>query len=97
MNPHTTYGWFFRVPVRFAGQGLINAKYSLTSNGAIIKVKNAVHVKFIRDQLGKSPDQSEIIAPMEAVKVINGNIPDDYTYRFPASEYLHLRQLYQDV
>jgi len=97
VNPYTTYGWFFRGPVRFAGQGLINAKYSLTKNGAITKVKNAVHVRLIRDQFGKFPDEFEIIAPMEAVKVISGDIPDDYTHHLPASEYLHLRQIYQDV
>ena len=95
VNPNTTYLWFFRGPVRFVGQGLFNAKYSLTSNGAIIKVKNSGHVRMVPQQYGMFPDSFEIIAPMAAVKAVIGKVPDEYMHHLPASEYLRLREVYQ--
>lgn len=90
------YGWFFRGVVRFAGQGLINAKYSIVSDGSIIKVKNKAHIRLVPDKM-KLPDSFEIIAPTEAVIVMSGIIPDDYIHYLPASEYLRLRLIYHGV
>ena len=95
MDPNTAQGWFFRGLVRFAGQGFINAKYSLVCNGTVIKVKNSAHVRLIQDQFGKFPDEFNIIAPTGAVNIVSGVIPDHYTCYLPASEYLELRKIYQ--
>ena len=95
MNPFTTYGWFFRGPVRFVSQGFITARYSLTVDGTIIKVKNSVHIRLIPGQAVPFPDIFEIIAPVEAVTVINGSVPDSYMHHLAASEYLNLRRVYQ--
>ena len=86
-------GVFFKGKVRFIGQGIFNAKYSIVDNGAIIKVKNSTHVRLF-DQYEKWPDSFEIIAPLYAVSIKNGNIPADYLQHKNANEYLSLRMIY---
>ena len=91
------YGDFFKGYVRFISQGFINAKYSIVDNGSIIKVKNSTHIRLIVNQYSQFPDQFEIIAPMEVVKLISGEIPRSYIKYLNASEYLRLRKQYQGV
>jgi hypothetical protein len=97
MNNGNIYGWFFRGEVRFVHQGIFNAKYSLVANGSLIKVKNGVHIRLIQNQYGVFPEAFEIIAPMDAVVLINGSIPEDHIHYLPASEYLNLRFLHHGV
>lgn len=86
-------GDFFKGNVRFISQGIFNAKYSVLESGAIIKVKNSTHVRLI-NQFGVWPDFFEIIAPMGAVKVQSGKIPNHYIEYLNANEYLRLRMQY---
>jgi hypothetical protein len=85
------YGYFIRGPVRFVGQGPEYSKYSLVANGNIIDVHVAVHIRLIENLFGIYPDSFDIIAPMDAIVVMDGEIPADQIYYFPASEYLKLR------
>jgi hypothetical protein len=88
-------GWFFFGYVRFISQGFLSAKYSITENGSIIKVKNSAHVRMINDQFGKFPDEFQIVAPTEAVTEITGEVPDSYNKMMRAIEYVVIQNRYQ--
>ncbi len=92
----TIYGDFFKGYVRFIAlsDDAVDSPYSLVSNGSIIAVNNGVHLRLIENQTGAFPDSFEIIAPMDAVKVLRGNLTEEYIHYLPASEYLKLRQYY---
>jgi hypothetical protein len=94
MDLENVVGYFFKGEVRFAGQGLFNAKYSLVANGSIIKVNNGAHVRLIANQFGRFPDSFEIIAPMDAIKVISGSIPEYLVHYQSCSEYLYYRKVH---
>lgn len=96
MNIGNIRSEFFKGKIRFVSQGIFNAKYSIINNGAIIKVKNSTHVRLIENQT-HFPDVFEIIAPMGAIVVLNGKIPDSYIHWLLASEYLRYRMIYQGV
>jgi hypothetical protein len=96
MNIGNIRGDFFKGNIRFISQGLFNAKYSIVDNGTIIKVKNSTHVRLTHNQ-SHFPEIFEIIAPLDAVQVINGSIPDYYIHSLLASEYLRYRMIYQGV
>ena len=88
-------GWFFYGYVRFISQGFRSAKYSITENGAIIKVKNGAHVRMINNQFGMFPDEFQIVAPTEAVTEITGEVPDSYNKMMRAIEYVAIQNRYQ--
>ena len=90
-------GEFFKGHVHLLSQGIINAKYSVVENGAIIKVMNSTHVRMLENQYGDFPYAFEIIAPMDAVTTIDGEIPADHIKYLPASTYLHYRKIYIGV
>ena len=91
------YGDFFKGYVHLVSQGLFNAKYSITQNSGIIKVKNSTHVRLVDNVYGKYPYNFEIIAPMDAVKLIDGEIPSDHIQHLSASVYLNLRRKHLGV
>jgi len=88
-------GDFFKGDVRFVSQGILNAKYSIVDNGSIIKVKNSTHIRLLWNQNSNWPDKFEIIAPVAAVSLISGDIPQSYIKFLSANEYLRLRAQYQ--
>ena len=90
-------GEFFKGHVHFLSQGIFNAKYSIVENSTIIKVKNSTHVRMLENQYGDFPYAFEIIAPMDAVTTIDGEIPADHIKYLPASTYLHYRKIYIGV
>ena len=91
------YGDFFKGYVHLVSQGLFNAKYSITQNSGIIKVKNSTHVRLVDNVYGEYPYNFEIIAPMDAVKLIDGEIPSDHIQHLSASVYLNLRRKHLGV
>ena len=90
-------GDFFKGYVHLVGQGLLKAKYSIMENDAIIKVVNSTHVRMVDDVFGQYPYSFEIIAPMDAVTLIEGTIPSDHIQYLSASVYLAYRQQYLGV
>jgi hypothetical protein len=51
----------------------------------------------LENQYEHFPYAFEIIAPMDAVTIIDGEIPADHIKDLPASTYLHYRKIYQGV
>lgn len=84
---------FFNGEVHFIKQGLFKAKYSVKGSNCIIKVKNNTHVRCF-DQLGSWPNYFEILAPMDAVTVVSGRIPNNYIIEMEHSEYLSTRMMW---
>ena len=96
MDLGSIWGDFFRGEVRYVNAGLINSKYVITLNSSIVKVQNSTHIKLIPNQYDY-PDTFEIIAPLDAVTLVSGNIPSDYIHNLPASIYLSLREKHLGV
>lgn len=91
------YGYFYKGNVRFISQGLFNAKYSVVRNGSIIKVKNSTHVRLLWNQYGNFPDKFEIIAPIDAIQIISGELPENEVNYQTINEYLRFRKMYIGV
>ena len=89
---------FFLGDVAFLKQGIIRATYRVKDSKCIIKVKNSTHVRCF-DQVGMSgnwPEYFEIIAPMKAVKIVSGKMPDEYVLRRDRAFYLQRRMLWDN-
>jgi len=69
--------------------------FRIIENNALISVRNDTHLRLVED-ITKIPSMPyfEIIAPMTAVKVIEGEIPQNYLHKYPLSHYLALRKHY---
>ncbi len=85
---------YFKGEVRFISSGIFNTKFSIVENGAIIKVKNSLHIKMIENQFSIFPDSFGLLAPINAVKTINGKVPRSYLYEASAQEYITTRNLF---
>jgi len=88
---------FFRGQVSFISTGISNSKYSIIENGGIIEVKNKLHIRFLSKQFSIFPEQFEIMAPINAVKTINGKVPRSYLHECPEEEYIALRNRYYNI
>lgn len=75
-------------------QGLINARYELENSNAVVDVANSTHIRLVEDQFDL-PDTFRILAPMDAVKVVSGEIPSNKIHQMKASEYELIRKRYQ--
>lgn len=69
--------------------------FRIIENNALISVRNDTHLRFVED-ITKIPSMPyfEIIAPMTAVEVIEGEIPQNYLHEYSLSHYLALRKHY---
>ena len=87
---------FFNGEVHMLKPGIIRAKYSVKDSDCLIKVKNNTHVRCfdqneaVRDG-GSFPEYFEILAPMSAVNIISGELPDECLVRMHDSEYFEER------
>ena len=84
---------FFEGKVTFVSQGFFRAKY-IVENGSVIKVKNSTHVRKINQYDIPWPKQFEIIAPLDAIKIINGNLPEEYLSIKDKQYYLDIRMMF---
>lgn len=89
------YKDFFMGNVRFISQGIFSAKYSIMDNDSIIKVSNSKHVRMIENQFGEFPHSFEIIAHLDAVTLIQGEIPYNCIRNMDISSYRQYQTLYQ--
>ena len=87
---------FFNGEVHLLKPGIIRAKYSVKDSNCLIKVKNNTHVRCfdqneaVRDG-GSFPEYFEILAPMSAVNIISGELPNECLKEMDDSEYLATR------
>ena len=89
---------FFEGNVKLISQGIFRATYIIEKYDITIKVKNARHVRCTEYNQSTTTGHLlretyfEIIAPMDAVKIINGSIPSHLIKRFDDMYYLTKRQ-----
>jgi len=87
---------YFNGEVHMLKPGIIRAKYSVKDSNCLIKVKNNTHVRCfdqneaVRDG-GSFPEYFEILAPMSAVNIISGELPNECLKEMDDSEYLATR------
>lgn len=69
--------------------------FRLVENNAIVAVRNDTHLRLVKD-INKLPSMPyfEIIAPMTAVRVVEGQIPENYLHEYSLAHYLTLRKYY---
>ena len=101
---------FFKGPVNFlkTESGFFSAprvQYTIEGNSQnIISVLADTHIRLLEKTGFENqpspenlPKQFHIIAPMEAVKVIKGNIPQNHLHWLDHTEYLRYRMMYIGV
>ncbi len=72
--------------------GFLRTTYRIPSTGAIIKVKNSIHLKMTKHKYTQIT--YPIIAIMTGVKLVSGDIPDDYIIVQPVSYYRDIADKY---
>ena len=92
-GPETTV--FFQGNVNIVSYDYKITNFRLIENDAIVEVLNATHLRLVGDITKvHSMPHFEIIAPMTAVRVVEGQIPESYLHEYTLSHYLALRRHY---
>ncbi len=70
-------------------------QFRCVENGGLVSVRNDTHLRLVED-ISKTTlmPHFEIIAPMTAVTVLEGEIPDTYLHEYSLAHYLALRKHY---
>lgn len=68
-------------------------KFRVIENDAVIEVRNDLHIRLV-DNIFDSPATFPIIAPMTAVDIVDGSIPESYIKKYPISHYQNLNAEY---
>ena len=84
---------FFEGDVIFLSGSYEFTQFQISSNNAVIQVKNDTHLRF--EPSSSDGLQLKILAPMSAVKNQSGSIPDDYIRRYTLGYYIALRDQYE--
>jgi hypothetical protein len=70
--------------------GLDSTIFKINSNGALIEVKTSIYLAFNNNFFSPSKPYN-ILTPLTAIKILNGEIPLDEINTYPLSFYLSLR------
>jgi hypothetical protein len=86
---------FFKGNVKIESFDIETTKFRVVENNAVVSVDNATHLRLIENhsKIAAMP-HFEIIAPLTAVEVIEGEIPKNYLHEFQLDYYLTLRKYY---
>lgn len=86
---------FFQGNVSIVSFDIDITSFKLVENNAIVAVRNDTHIRLVEDPL-QLPPHFEIIAPMTAVRVVEGQIPESYLHKYSLAHYLALRRHYHN-
>ncbi len=84
---------FFRGEVSILNGDLNTTIFRVLKNGATIKVLNDVHVRLVGNH-ASLPNSFIIVAPMTAVKLVQGNVPKALIQNLSFEQYFALRKKY---
>ena len=77
--------------------GNYNTTRFLLGNDAIVDVRNDIHLRLNQNPYKiKSHEKFIILAPITAVEIIKGVLPQQYIKRYPLSYYIRLRNKYEE-
>ena len=68
-------------------------RFRIVENNAVIEVRNDLHIRLV-DNIFDSPPTFPIIAPMTAVDIVDGSIPESYIKIYSISHYQNLNAEY---
>lgn len=68
-------------------------RFRIVENDAVIEVRNDLHIRLV-DNIFDSPPTFPIIAPMTAVEIVDGTIPENYIKIYSTSHYQNLNAEY---
>ena len=68
-------------------------RFQIIENGAVVDVRNDIHIRFVED-IYNIPPSFMIIAPLTAVDIVEGDIPEKYKKIHPISHYKKLNDEY---
>lgn len=68
-------------------------QFQIVENGAIVDVRNDIHIRFVED-IFNMPPSFIIIAPLTAVDIVEGDIPEKYKKNYPINHYKNLNDEY---
>lgn len=86
---------FFQGNVKIESFDIETTKFRVIENNSLVSVRNDTHLRLVEDisKISSMP-YFEIIAPMGAVEVLEGEIPSVYLHEYSLSHYLTLRKYY---
>ncbi len=86
---------FLQGNVRIESFDYDTTRFRLVENNALVSVRNDTHLRLVED-ITKIPNMPffEIIAPMSAVELVEGDIPETYLHEYSLAHYLTLRKHY---
>lgn len=86
---------FLKGNVRIESFNYDKTQFRLIENNAVISVLNAIHLRLVDDQKNiPAMPFFEIIAPMTAVEVLEGDLPKSYLHEYSLEHYVTLRKHY---
>ena len=86
---------FFQGNVKIDSFNYETTTFRVVENNAVLSVKNDTHLRLVED-ISKIPSMPyfEIIAPMTAVEVLEGEVPSNCLHEYSLAHYLSLRKHY---
>ena len=89
---------FLQGNVRIESGDFDITRFRLVENDALVSVRNDAHLRLVEDirRLASMP-HFEIIAPMTAVELLEGEIPESYLHDYSVDHYLELQKYYNEL
>lgn len=86
---------FFQGNVKIESFDIETTKFRVVENDSLVSVRNDTHLRLVEDvsKLASMP-YFEIIAPIGAVEVLEGEVPTVCLHEYPLTHYLALRKQY---
>lgn len=86
---------FFQGNVKIESFDYETTTFRVVENNALLSVRNETHLRLV-DDISKIPSMPffEIVAPMTAVEVLEGEVPSSCLHEYPLDHYLTLRKHY---
>ena len=69
-------------------------RFKLEANGAVVDVRSDIHIRLVENP-NQLPPSFPILAPMTAVTVVQGEVPNTEIREYPLKHYIALREEYE--
>ena len=85
---------YFEAEVKLSSSGLWSTKYILDDK-CVLKVKNSNHIRMINQARTPWPEKFKILAPMDAVSLVEGEISKKYISNRTDMYYSRMKELWE--
>ena len=88
--------YFLDTEVQIQNSNNRNTIFKLRNN-SLVSVRNDIHLRLVNNPFNIKPNEwFRILAPMTAVKTINGDIDNNYIKKYKLRKYIELREKYNE-